>query len=212
MANLYNLKDLNISNNQLTSLGFSLSNMKNLKYINVYSNKFTDAYIADLSNKYKPIEFINDDCVFNTNYKQQSTDFFDSAGIHNYVWRAKDSEAIAVLENKDSILVRIGGCVFFEHNIELIINNEKTSILDTSFWIKKAISFAEKMNEKYFAQSLRNTPIELDKGFSTQFYRFYYIKDSFLDKGEDYPKSFIQIKEAGPSRRILIYGWGDSDL
>jgi hypothetical protein len=208
--NLHQLKRISLNQNQLSRFDFDLGKPGKLEYISVFENKFSDAYLYDLSKKYTKIEIQNDDCTFNTHYKELSSEYIINGGIKNYTWRASDSTAIGFLENGDSILTKIGGCIYYEHTVEFIVHDDFT-LADSVHWLSRALALFTRFKDSATSANIKLKRLKLDETNSNRDRRIYSIVDENgvpeRNDREGYNDTGIVFKSKGNNTYSISYSW-----
>lgn len=89
----------------------------------------------------------NERCEFDM--KQQTDEFLkDKPHYAGYTWNNQLKEAKLLLNGKDSLTIRRGGCHYFEFSINLKSLSFDNTIDDSTFWFNTALSYAKDLFDK----------------------------------------------------------------
>jgi len=98
-------------------------------------------------------EEVENDCPFNNDYKGLTTEWLVKLGKTDFVWNEKSNQA-EIYSGQDTIFVSKGGCVHFGILIELRLGNDKHTINDSEYWLKKALVLATEFEFNHYKKMI----------------------------------------------------------
>ncbi len=102
------------------------------------------------------------DCVFNNDYKQLTTDWLHKLGKTNFSWDAEKKQATLKL-NDDLLFVSVGGCHHFTTSAIVQLQNDTHQLEDTKYWIEKATLLSKKLHLNHYHKMLKTANFKIVK-------------------------------------------------
>ena len=98
---------------------------------------------------------IEDDCIFNNDYKELTIEWLNELEITDYIWRPDINSAVIPF-GKDSVFATQGGCYHFGISVELKTHNNNLRISDSTILIQKALELAYNFEFTQYVNAIKN--------------------------------------------------------
>ncbi|MBL7832458.1 MAG: hypothetical protein JNK18_00815 [Cyclobacteriaceae bacterium] len=115
---------------------------------------------ADPSRGYDTLMETDDDCVFNNDFKGLTTDWLEELKINDFIWR-DDLKGALIPAGEDTVFLSKGGCSHFGTSVELWIHTETPDLIDSTFWISKALELADQYEMTDYAELIRKRKLKI---------------------------------------------------
>lgn len=102
----------------------------------------------------------DEDCIFNNDYKQLTTEWLTELKINNFIWRADLDQAL-VPNGQDTIFLSKGGCYHFGMSVELKLTNDSHSLKDSALWMNRALKLAIEYKMDHYKQMLEEGRVRM---------------------------------------------------
>ena len=140
-----------------------------------------------------------DDCVFNNNYKELTTEWLTELGKTNFTWNEKSNQA-EIYSDEYEINVSKGGCYHFGKSVKLKISNDSNAIDNFEYWLNKAMTLATEFNFEHYQKMIEQNKVKLVENGENLIW--FEIEDDNLDDNLYY--SGVEINLEGESKVISI--------
>jgi hypothetical protein len=140
-----------------------------------------------------------DDCVFNNDYNELTTEWLSELKIKNFIWRA-DLEQALIPNGQDTVFLSKGGCYHFGMSVELKLTNDNHQLTDSAFWLNRSLKLAIEYHMDHYKQMIEEGRIRMAQDGETRV--TYVIDDEKEPDNLEYDG--IEITQDGQNKRISI--------
>jgi hypothetical protein len=120
----------------------------------------------------------DNDCTFNNDYKELTTEWLTELGKTDFIWNAKTNQA-EIQNGQDTIVVSKGDCIHFNTLVELRLGNNTHTLEDNEYWLKKALYLATEFDLKHYKKMLEEN--EFNRVEARKNVILFDIKDDEID-------------------------------
>ncbi len=104
-------------------------------------------------------EEVENDCVFDNNYKSLTTEWLVDLGKTEFVWN-EDTNQAEIYSKKDTVFISKGGCTHFNVVVELRLSNDSHTISDSEYWLNKALTLATEFDLKHYKKMITENKLK----------------------------------------------------
>lgn len=142
---------------------------------------------------------LEEDCVFNNDYKGLTTDWLKELKIKDFIWR-EDLKQALIPKGQDTVFISKGGCTHSGLSVELKLTNDNHSITDSTYWTKKALDISREFQMDHYERMIKEGKIK--KAESGQTSTWFEIVDN--DPEDNLIYNGVEISLDGQSKKVSI--------
>jgi hypothetical protein len=142
---------------------------------------------------------VEEDCVFNNDYKGLTKDWLTQLKIRDFIWRDDLKQAL-IPKGQDTVFISKGGCTHLGLLVELKLTNDNHPLTDSVYWVNKALGIAFEYQMDHYDKMIKEGRIR--KAESGQKTTWYEIDDN--DSEDNLVYNGIEIVENGRTKRVSI--------
>lgn len=142
---------------------------------------------------------VEEDCVFNNDYKGLTTDWLTKSNIKDFIWNDELKQAL-IPRGQDTLFVSEGGCTHFGFLVEIKLANDSHAMTDSSFFIHKALELATEFEMEHYIKVINEGKFRMaQEGESNIWYE---VDDDDIDDNIIY--NGIEIVKEGQDKKVNI--------
>jgi hypothetical protein len=141
----------------------------------------------------------DEDCIFNNDYKQLTTEWLTELKINNFIWRADLNQAL-IPKGQDTVFLSQGGCYHFGISVELKLTNDNHSLADSALWMNRALKLAIEYQMDHYKQMLEEGRVRMAQDGDK---RVTYLVEDEKESG-NLVYDGIEFTQEGENKRIRI--------
>jgi hypothetical protein len=141
----------------------------------------------------------DEDCIFNNDYKQLTTEWLTELKINYFIWRADLNQAL-IPKGQDTVFLSKGGCYHFGISVELKLTNDFHSLADSALWMNRALKLAIEYQMEHYKQMLEEGRVRMAQDGDK---RVTYLVEDEKEPG-NLVYDGIEFTQEGENKRIRI--------
>jgi hypothetical protein len=142
---------------------------------------------------------LEEDCIFNNDYKGQTTDWLNKLKFKDFIWR-EDLKQALIPKGQDTVFVSKGGCSHSGLLVELKLTSDTHALTDSTYWIRKALDISREFQMDHYEKMI--TEGKIKKAESGQTSTWYEIVDN--DQEDNLIYNGIEISLDRQSKKVSI--------